>query len=61
MHIVKTYAIFGDQQQALTLCLHRFEPSVQAKFLDLYKKFAPDTEVEPVIAVEPVGDVLVTV
>lgn len=57
VHIVKTYAIFGDQQQALTLCLHRFEPSVQAKFLDLYKKFAPDTEGEPVIpviTVEPV-------
>ena len=61
VHIVKTYAIFGDQQQALTLCLHRFEPSVQAKFLDLYKKFAPDTEVEPVIAVEPIGDASVTV
>lgn len=54
VHIVKTYAIFGDEQQALTLCLHRFEPSVQAKFLDLYKKFAPEAEVEPVI----VNDIL---
>lgn len=48
VHIVKTYAIFGDEQQALTLCLHRFEPSVQAKFIDLYKKFAPEADVEPV-------------
>ena len=51
VHIVKTYAIFGDEQQALTLCLHRFEPSVQAKFLDLYKKFAPEAEVEPVTVI----------
>ena len=47
VHIVKTFAIFPNESQALALCLNRFDTSVQAKFLDLYKKFAPD--VEPVI------------
>ena len=44
VHIVKTYAIFGDEQRALTLCLNRFDKEVQAKFIDLYTKFAPDVE-----------------
>jgi MoxR-like ATPase len=44
VHIVKTYAIFNDEQKALTLCLNRFDKEVQAKFVDLYDKFAPDTE-----------------
>jgi len=44
VHIVKTYAIFGDEQRALTLCLNRFDKEVQAKFVDLYTKFAPDAE-----------------
>jgi len=44
VHIVKTYAIFGDEQRALTLCLNRFDKEVQAKFVDLYTKFAPDVE-----------------
>ncbi len=44
VHIVKTYAIFNDEQRALALCLNRFDKEVQAKFVDLYNKFAPDTE-----------------
>ena len=44
VHIVKTYAIFGDEQRALTRCLNRFDKEVQAKFVDLYTKFAPDVE-----------------
>ena len=44
VHIVKTYAIFNDEQKALTLCLNRFDKEVQAKFVALYDKFAPDTE-----------------
>jgi len=48
VHIVKTYAIFGDEQQALALCLNRFDKSVQSQFVDLYNKFAPETA-EPVV------------
>jgi MoxR-like ATPase len=50
VHIVKTYAIFNDEQRALTLCLNRFDKEVQAKFIDLYSKFAPDVEAEETIA-----------
>jgi len=50
VHIVKTYAIFNDEQRALTLCLNRFDKEVQAKFIDLYTKFAPDVEAEETIA-----------
>ena len=46
VHIVKTYAIFNDEQRALTLCLNRFDKEVQAKFVDLYNKFAPESEPE---------------
>lgn len=41
-HIVKTYHIFGDKDRALTLCLNRFDKSVQSKFLDFYAKLNPD-------------------
>lgn len=41
-HIVKTYAIFGDKDRALALCLNRFDKTVQAKFLDFYSKLSPD-------------------
>ena len=57
VHIVKTYAIFGDEQRALTLCLNRFDKEVQAKFVDLYTKFAPDVEPDvPSVTVEPTVD-----
>ena len=46
VHIVKTYAIFNDEQRALTLCLNRFDKEVQAKFIDPYNKFAPEAEPE---------------
>ena len=46
VHIVKTYAIFNDEQRALTLCLNRFDKEVQAKFVDLYNKFAPEAKPE---------------
>lgn len=45
LHIVKAYAIFGDQDTALTLCLNRFDPKVKSAFADLYNKLAPDTAV----------------
>ena len=46
VHIVKTYAIFNDEKRALTLCLNRFDKEVQAKFVDLYNKFAPEAAPE---------------
>ena len=57
VHIVKTFAIFPNESQALALCLNRFDTSVQAKFLDLYKKFAPDVEpvIEPTLRVDADG------
>lgn len=54
-HIVKTYFIFGDREKALTLCLNRFDKSVQAKFLDFYAKLTPETA-EPVPAAAPVSE-----
>ena len=41
VHITKTFFIFGDMDKALTLCLNRFDKSVQAKFLDFYAKLNP--------------------
>ena len=58
VHIVKTYAIFGNQQQALALCLNRFDSTVQAKFLDFYQKLSPEV-VEPVLVAEPVVEPVV--
>ena len=34
------------KSSALTLCLNRFDKEVQAKFVDLYNKFAPEAEPE---------------
>jgi len=42
VHITKTFFIFGDKDKALTLCLNRFDKSVQAKFLDFYAKLNPE-------------------
>ena len=53
VHIVKTYAIFDNQQQALALCLNRFDSTVQAKFLDFYQKLSPDAS-EPIA--EPIAE-----
>ena len=53
-HIVKTYAIFGNRNEAIALCLKRFDTSVQAKFLDFYSKLDPtNTESDAVPATEP--------
>lgn len=48
-HIAKTFFIFGDKDRALTLCLNRFDKSVQSKFLDFWAKLNPES-VEPVAA-----------
>jgi len=58
VHIVKTYAIFNDEQRALTLCLNRFDKEVQAKFIDLYTKFAPEVEPEAPSADEKIDAII---
>lgn len=56
VHIVKTYAIFGNKDRALALCLARFDQTVQAKLLDFYSKLDPTgAEAAPTGAV-PDGD-----
>ena len=37
-HIAKAFAIFGSKQEAITLCVARFEADVSESFLDLYSK-----------------------
>ncbi len=37
-HICKAFAIFGSKQEAITLCVARFDADVSESFLDLYSK-----------------------
>ena len=37
-HIAKAFAIFGSKQEAITLCVARFDADVSESFLDLYSK-----------------------
>jgi hypothetical protein len=46
-HIVKAYAIFGDDAAALQYCVNRFDPKVKEAFCDLYNKMAPDAASTP--------------
>jgi len=41
-HIVKGYAIFGDDEQALSYCVNRFDAKTREAFIDLYNKLVPD-------------------
>lgn len=43
IHIVKAYAIFGEQGKALAYCLNRFDAKVQDAFSEFYNKLVPDT------------------
>ena len=63
VHIVKTYHIFGNEAQALKLCLNRFDTATQAQFIDLYAKLTPepvDVVIPPVtVAADGSSDVFV--
>ena len=37
-HIVKAFAIFGDKQKSIELCISRFDTDTKESFLDLYSK-----------------------
>lgn len=37
-HIIKTFSIFEDRAQAISLCIARFEPETRNAFFDLYSK-----------------------
>jgi len=38
VHIAKAYSIFGDKQQAIELCVNRFDEDTKMSFIDLYTK-----------------------
>lgn len=59
VHIVKTFAIFGDADRAMTLCLNRFDAQVKAQFLDLWAKLTPEAEpvAAPAAAQAPIEDI----
>ena len=37
-HIVNAFAVFGDKQKAVQLCVNRFDEDTKTAFLDLYEK-----------------------
>ena len=48
-HIVNAYAVFGDKQKAIELCVNRFDEDTKEAFLSLYSKVDPsnvDEEIE---------------
>lgn len=57
VHIVEAYAIFKDKQQAIKLCINRFDTDTKAAFLDLYEKMNLPAET-PVDAVQPTPEAL---
>lgn len=61
-HIVKTYSIFNDRQQAIALCISRFDSDTRSAFLDLYSKVdAPVPAAAPAAApvAEPAAEKVV--
>ena len=45
-HIVNAFAVFGDKQKAIQLCVNRFDEDTKEAFLDLYSKVDPSNPVE---------------
>lgn len=57
IHIAQAYSIFEDRQQAIQLCINRFDDDTKAAFLDLYNKLDAPAEVQaPVVTEEPVQE-----
>ena len=46
IHIVQAYSIFDDRQQAIQLCINRFDDDTKSAFLDLYNKLDAPPEVD---------------
>ena len=43
-HIVNAFAVFGDKQKAVQLCVNRFDEDTKQAFIDLYSKVDPTVE-----------------
>lgn len=56
VHICEAFAIFGDREKAITLCLNRFDVDTKNSFLDLYKKLDATVNPLPEGTVDPVGN-----
>ena len=51
VHIANAYHIFGDKEQAIDLCIARFDEDTKETFKEFYKKFDADD----VVAEDPSG------
>jgi Mg-chelatase subunit ChlI len=49
-HIVQTFSIFGDRQNAIELCVNRFDPDTRSAFVDLYEKIDAEASKDPATA-----------
>ena len=45
-HIVNAFAVFGDKQKAVQLCVNRFDDDTKEAFIDLYAKVDPTVELQ---------------
>ena len=45
-HIVNAFAVFGDKQKAVQLCVNRFDEDTKQAFIDLYAKVDPSVELD---------------
>ena len=45
-HIVNAFAVFGDKQKAVQLCVNRFDEDTKQAFIDLYSKVDPTVELD---------------
>jgi len=54
VHICEAFAIFGNREKAITLCLNRFDVDTKNSFLDLYKKLDATVDPLPEGSVDPV-------
>ena len=52
VHIGNAYAIFGDREKAIQLCINRFDVHTKTALLDVYNKLLP-VSVEPEQPVQP--------
>ena len=52
-HIVNAFAVFGDKQKAVQLCVNRFDEDTKEAFIDLYAKVDPSVELaDPTVETE---------
>ena len=44
VHIVRAYAIFGNKEKSIKVCVNRFDDETKQSFLELYDKVDADFE-----------------